>query len=102
MRQGGYRDGFFLKLVAAARHEDPDVLRSVLTTQRAHLLAELRSLHDLRRDGGLDHVVDLLITAAELHVKADLELIAAAEESPPKAHSRPARRAKTAPRADTA
>lgn len=81
VRQGGYRDDFFLKLMAAGRSGDPAALTGVLARQRAHLLSELRSLAGLRRDSGDEAVVGLLLTAAELHVRADLGLIEAAEET---------------------
>jgi hypothetical protein len=53
----------------------------VLSRQRLHLLGELRSLAELRRQTGEDPIVALLLTAAELHVRADLELVDAAEEA---------------------
>lgn len=81
VRQGGYRDDFFLKLVAAKHSRDPELLAGVLHRQRAHLLGQLRDLGQLRRDSAANNpVVDLLITAAELHVRADLGLIDVAEE----------------------
>ena len=80
-RQRGYRDDFFLKLMAAARQDDPQVLGGVLARQRAHLLGELRALSEQRRSATDDPVVTLLLTAAELHVRADLDLVDAAEET---------------------
>ena len=77
-RNRGYRDDFFLKMMAATRSGDGDAVAGVLARQRGHLLRELRGLADAR---SLDSspVVGLLITAAELHVRADLQLVDAAE-----------------------
>jgi DNA-binding PadR family transcriptional regulator len=79
-RQRGYRDDFFLKLMAAVQTGDRQKLDDVLRLQRAHLLRELRSLADARAQAP-SPVVALLITAAELHVRADLGVVDAAEES---------------------
>jgi hypothetical protein len=43
VRTRGYRDDFFLKVVAAAQAGDPETLAAVLRRQRVHLLTELRS-----------------------------------------------------------
>ena len=80
-RNRGYRDDFFLKMMAATRGADGTdggAVAGVLARQRAHLLRELRGLADAR---SLDSspVVGLLITAAELHIRADLQLVDAAE-----------------------
>jgi DNA-binding PadR family transcriptional regulator len=77
-RTRGYRDDFFLKMMAAVHTGDSAAVAGVLARQRAHLLRELRGLADAR---SLDSspVVGLLITAAELHVRADLQLVDAAE-----------------------
>ena len=80
LRQRGYRDDFFLKLMAAVQSGDRPTLDGVLRRQRAHLLRELRSLADARAQAP-SAVVALLITAAELHVRADLGVVDAAEES---------------------
>src|SRR5579863_256870 len=45
----GYRDDFFLKVMAAVRAGDPETLDGVLRRQRAHLLQELHSLAEARR-----------------------------------------------------
>jgi DNA-binding PadR family transcriptional regulator len=79
VRLRGYRDDFFLKVMAAAQLGDPDLLASVLSCQRAHLLRELRSLTEADSLTENSHVVSLLITAAELHIRADLEVVDAAE-----------------------
>ena len=44
-----------------------------------HLLTELRSLTDARNATPPSPVVTLLLTAADLHVRADLQLVNAAE-----------------------
>lgn len=82
-RPGGYRDEFFLKVVAAARTGRRDVLDEVLTTQRGHLMREIHNLTTLERTHREDPVVSLLITNARLHVEADLHLIESAEHSLP-------------------
>jgi DNA-binding PadR family transcriptional regulator len=79
-RQRGYRDDFFLKLMAAAQAKDQQTLDGVLRRQRAHLLRELRGLSEARTQSPSD-VVGLLITAAELHVRADLGVVDAAEQT---------------------
>jgi DNA-binding PadR family transcriptional regulator len=75
----GYRDDFFLKLMAAAQQHDPAVLDGVLRRQRAHLLQELHGLAAAHQPPS--PVVALLITAAELHIRADLGVIDAAEQT---------------------
>jgi DNA-binding PadR family transcriptional regulator len=77
-RLRGYRDDFFLKLMAASQSGDQETLDGVLSRQRAHLLRELHSLAEARRQAP-SAVVALLITAAELHIRADLGVIDAAE-----------------------
>jgi DNA-binding PadR family transcriptional regulator len=78
-RLRGYRDDFFLKLMAATQVGDAETLDGVLRRQRAHLLRELHSLAEARRQAP-SAVVDLLITAAELHIRADLGVVDAAEK----------------------
>jgi DNA-binding PadR family transcriptional regulator len=78
-RTRGYRDDFFLKVMAAAQVGDAEALARVLSGQRTHLLRELRSLADARAQASPAPVVDLLLTAAELHVRADLGVVDAAE-----------------------
>jgi DNA-binding PadR family transcriptional regulator len=79
-RLRGYRDDFFLKLMAAVHAGDPETLDHVLRRQRAHLLRELHSLGEARRQEP-STVVELLITAAELHIRADLGVVDAAEKN---------------------
>ena len=78
-RTRGYRDDFFLKVMAAAQMGDAAALRQVLSRQRAHLLRELRSLADAKAAAAGSPVVSLLVTAAELHARADLGFVDAAE-----------------------
>ena len=77
----GYRDDFFLKIMAAARAADPATLPAVLTRQRACLLRQLHALADAHAAAGTTPVDTLLITAAELHIRADLGVIDAAEKT---------------------
>src|SRR5580692_1722231 len=79
VRTRGYRDDFFLKVMAAAQAGDPATLAAVLRRQRVHLLTELRSLADARAAASGSPVVALLVKAAELHVRADLGVVDAAE-----------------------
>jgi DNA-binding PadR family transcriptional regulator len=78
-RLRGYRDDFFLKVMAAVQAGDPETLNGVLRRQRTHLLRELHSLAEARRQAP-SAVVELLITAAELHIRADLGVVDAAEK----------------------
>jgi DNA-binding PadR family transcriptional regulator len=78
VRTRGYRDDFFLKVMAAAQAGDPAMLADVLRRQRAHLLRELRSLADASA-AAESPVVNLLVAAAELHARADLGVVDAAE-----------------------
>jgi len=78
-RTRGYRDDFFLKVMAAAQAGDPARLAAVLRHQRVYLLTELRSLADARAAASGSPVVGLLVKAAELHVRADLGVVDAAE-----------------------
>jgi len=77
----GYRDDFFLKVMAAARAADPAALTAVLSRQRAHLLRQLHALADARAATPATSVESLLITAAELHIRADLGVVDAAEKT---------------------
>jgi DNA-binding PadR family transcriptional regulator len=79
-RQRGYRDDFFLKLMAAVQTGEEQALDGVLSRQRTHLMRELRALAQARAQAPT-HVVGLLITAAELHARADLGVVDAAEQS---------------------
>jgi DNA-binding PadR family transcriptional regulator len=77
----GYRDDFFLKVMAAVRSADPAVLPAVLGRQRAHLLRQLHALAEARATTSATAVESLLITAAELHIRADLGVVDAAEKT---------------------
>jgi DNA-binding PadR family transcriptional regulator len=77
----GYRDDFFLKIMAAVRSADPSALPAVLNRQRAHLLRQLHALADARATTSTTAVESLLITAAELHIRADLGVVDAAENT---------------------
>ena len=79
-RLRGYRDDFFLKLMAAVQAGDPQTLDGVLRRQREHLLRELHALTEARTQQQTP-VVALLITAAELHIRADLGVVDAAEKT---------------------
>jgi DNA-binding PadR family transcriptional regulator len=76
----GYRDDFFLKIMAAVRSGDPATLATVLGQQRTHLLRQLHALAGARAATSTA-VESLLITAAELHTRADLGLVDAAEKT---------------------
>jgi DNA-binding PadR family transcriptional regulator len=79
-RTSGFRDDFFLKIMAAARSRDASVVRAVTTAQRTFLLHELRNLETLRRRPDVDKVAGLLVTAAAQHVNADLGFLDLAED----------------------
>jgi DNA-binding PadR family transcriptional regulator len=76
----GYRDDFFLKIMAAVRSADAATLTTVLSRQRGHLLRQLHALAGART-AATTPVESLLITAAELHTRADLGVIDAAEKT---------------------
>ena len=76
----GYRDDFFLKIMAAARSGDRGTLAAVLGRQRAHLLRQLHALAN-SHEAYTTRFDSLLITAAELHLRADLEVVDAAERT---------------------
>lgn len=78
-RTRGYRDDFFLRVMAAVRGGEPELLAEVLSRQRAYLMSELRSLADARAEASTSPVVALLVAAAELHARADLGVVDAAE-----------------------
>ena len=79
-RTSGFRDDFFLKVMAAARSGDAATVREVITGQRGFLLRELRNLETLRRRPDVDRVAGLLVTAAAQHVNADLAFLDLVEE----------------------
>jgi DNA-binding PadR family transcriptional regulator len=82
-RTSGFRDDFFLKVMAAAHTREADTVQTVITRQRAFLLRELHNLEQLRHDRDRrpdDLVVDLLLAAAVRHVTADQAFLDDAEE----------------------
>jgi DNA-binding PadR family transcriptional regulator len=79
-RTSGFRDDFFLKVMAAARSGDAGTVRDVIAGQRGFLLRELRNLETLRRGPDVDRVARLLVIAATQHVSADLTFLDLAEE----------------------
>jgi DNA-binding PadR family transcriptional regulator len=79
VRQGGYRDDFFLKLFVASRL-GPDRLLTVLAEQRRTYLMELAALGELRKRHKDDPLITLLIDAAVLHTEANLKLVDRAED----------------------
>jgi hypothetical protein len=83
VRQGGYRDDFFLKLFSASRLGS-DALAMTLRVQRQAYLNELASLAALRRRHRDEPVVALLIEAAILHTEANLRILEKAENAPEK------------------
>jgi DNA-binding PadR family transcriptional regulator len=79
LRQGGYRDDFFLKLAAASRL-GRTTLKRVLRTQREAYLAELAALAQLSSQHRDEPLVSLLIRAAVLHTEANLKIVERAEQ----------------------
>ena len=67
--------------MAAVRSADPATLAGVLSRQRAHLLRQLHALAGARATTSITAVESLLITAAELHIRADLGVVDAAEKT---------------------
>lgn len=100
-RTRGYRDDFFLKLMAAARGGGA-ALESVIRIQRQRHLGELRSLGELRASAPGDVITGLLVDAATLHTEADLTLVDLAEQRSPEllAKTADAQRQNGAPYAD--
>jgi DNA-binding PadR family transcriptional regulator len=82
-RTSGFRDDFFLTVMAATRSGDPEVVGSVLDVQRTNLLQELRNLESLRREPERSAMVKLLLSAAARHVGADLAFLDDVESSLP-------------------
>jgi DNA-binding PadR family transcriptional regulator len=80
-RTAGFRDDFFLKVMAAAQSRDIEVVTAVLRNQRTFLLREMRNLEQLRAERTDDPVVALLLAAAARHVGADLAFLDDAEDT---------------------
>lgn len=83
VRQGGYRDDFFLKLLAASRLGG-EQLKQVVSVQREAYLGELSSLAQLRAEHRGQPLVELLIEAAVLHTEANLRVVDLAARRLPK------------------
>jgi len=79
VRQGGYRDDFFLKLFVAAEL-GPEELHRVARIQRESYLVELASLGRLRLAHRDEPLVSLLIEAALLHTEANLRVVELADD----------------------
>lgn len=80
VREGGYRDDFFLKLFAASRL-GAGHLNRVIRVQREAYLGELAALGQLRAGQHQDPLVQLLIDAAALHTEANLKVVDRAEDA---------------------
>ncbi len=80
VRGGGYRDEFFLKLLAASRLGS-DTLKQLLAVQRDAYLEELSALGDLKRRRKGDVLVSLLLDAAVFHTEANLRIVDRAERA---------------------
>ena len=78
VRQSGYRDDFFLKLLAASRLGRKE-LADTLRVQRKAYLAELSSLTALRSQHDDEPLVSLLIEAAIHHTDVNLQIVEDAE-----------------------
>jgi len=78
VRQSGYRDDFFLKLLAASRLGGEQLTR-VLAVQREAYLGELASLAELKAQYRDKPLVGLLIEAAVRHTEANLRIVEDAE-----------------------
>jgi len=78
VRQSGYRDDLFLKLVAASRL-GREQLDTTVRVQREAYVGELASLAELRRQHREDPVVSLLIDAAIRHTDVQLKIVDRAE-----------------------
>jgi DNA-binding PadR family transcriptional regulator len=79
VRTGGYRDDFFLKIVAASRI-GRESFEQLIRTQRAQYLGELAALTELRAGVAGTGITELLIDAARLSTEASLRITELAEE----------------------
>ncbi|HYZ78242.1 MAG TPA: PadR family transcriptional regulator [Gaiellaceae bacterium] len=79
VRSGGYRDDFFLKLLAASRLGKVE-LDGVLRVQREAYINELAALGEIRQRHAHEPLVALLIEAASLHTAANLRIVDEAEQ----------------------
>src|ERR671934_495618 len=78
VRSGGYRDDFFLKLLAASKLGKAE-LDGVLRVQREAYINELATLGEVRQRHENEPLVSLLIEAASLHTAANLRVVEQAE-----------------------
>jgi len=78
VRSGGYRDDFFLKLLAASRLGRAE-LDGVLRVQREAYINELAALGEIRERHQQEPLVALLVEAASLHTAANLRIVDEAE-----------------------
>jgi DNA-binding PadR family transcriptional regulator len=78
VRSGGYRDDFFLKLLAASRLGRAE-LDAVLRVQREAYINELAALGEIRERHEQEPLVALLVEAASLHTAANLRIVDEAE-----------------------
>jgi DNA-binding PadR family transcriptional regulator len=78
VRSGGYRDDFFLKLLAASRLGRAE-LDGVLRVQREAYINELAALGEIRERHEQEPLVALLVEAASLHTAANLRIVDEAE-----------------------
>lgn len=78
-RTQGQRDDLILKLMAAARRGEEELL-GVLRRQRTYELIRLKSLDQLGRDQRESPLAALLLYAAVLQTRAHLELLDRAEQ----------------------
>ena len=81
---GGLNIGHLYQILdrrPGVRSADPAALPAVLSRQRAHLLRQLHALAAARATTSTTAVESLLITAAELHIRADLGVVDAAEKT---------------------
>ena len=79
VRSGGYRDDFFLKLLAASRLGREELER-VLRVQREAYINELAALGEIRQRHKAEPLVALLVEAACAHTAANLRIVDQAEE----------------------
>ena len=80
VRSGGYRDDFFLKLLAASKLGKAE-LDGVLRVQREAYINELAALGEIRQRHSHEPLVALLIEAASLHTAANLRIVDEAERT---------------------
>ena len=78
VRQSGYRDDFFLKLLAASRRGRKE-LDETLRVQREAYIGELASLSALRSQHTEEPLISILIEAAILHTEVNLKIVERAE-----------------------